>query len=368
MAKDYYELLGVARGASADEVKKAYRKLAVKHHPDKNPGNKEAEESFKEISAAYEVLGDAAKRAQYDQVGHDAYTRRRGGGGQGSDPFDIFSQVFGGSIFDSFFGGGREENGAQGGSDLRYDMQIEFEEAVFGAEKTIEIPRAENCDRCSGSGCEPGTSRRRCNQCGGSGQITMSQGFFSIRQRCPACGGAGERLEQPCRQCRGEGLVEKRKSLKVNIPAGVDTGARLRLSGEGESGRRGGPRGDLYVVLHVAEHDLFKRDGNDLIYEFPVPATQAALGGTLAVPTLTGAAELKIPAGTQDGTIFRLRGKGVPSLRGQGRGDLHVRIRVEIPASLNAAQRTKLEELTVELGEDAFPQRRAFLKKNARFL
>lgn len=369
MAADYYEILGVARTASQDELKKAYRKLALKLHPDKNPGSKESEDKFKEISIAYEVLGDAAKRAQYDQVGHDAYTRRRGGGGAGMDPFDVFSQVFGGNIFDSFFGGGRGEGGsAQGGSDLRYDLQIDFEDAVFGAQKEIEFPRAENCDRCQGSGCEPNTSKRRCGQCGGSGQVTMAQGFFSIRQRCPACQGAGEMIEHPCRQCRGEGLVERHKAVRVNIPAGVDTGARLRLAGEGEAGRRGGGRGDLYVVLHVREHDVFKRDGDDLLCDLPLPATTAALGGTLKVPTLAGAAEVKIPPGTQNGTVFRLRGKGVPSLRGHGRGDLHIRILVEVPAGLSSTQRTRLEEWAKECGEEAYPQRREFLKRVQKFM
>lgn len=367
---DYYETLGVPRTASAEEVKKAYRKLAVKHHPDKNPGDKSAEEKFKEVSAAYEVLSDTEKRAQYDQFGHDAFTRRRGpGGGQTMDPFDIFSQVVGGSIFDSFFGGGaRHASGPQGGADLRYDMQIEFEDAVFGAEKEIEIPRAEACDRCGGSGCEAGTSKRRCSHCGGNGQITMTQGFFSVRQRCPACQGTGEVIESPCRQCRGEGLVQRHKKLRINIPAGVDTGSRLRLAGEGEAGRRKGPSGDLYVVLHVQEHEVFKRDGEELFCDVPVPVVTATLGGAITVPTLTGAAELRIPAGTQSGASFRLRGKGIPSLRGQGRGDLHVQVLVEIPGKLSARQREKLEEFAATCGEDAFPQHQAFLRKAKKFL
>ena len=366
---DYYETLGVPRTASAEEIKKAYRKLAVKYHPDKNPGDKAAEETFKEVSAAYEVLSDADKRAQYDQFGHDAFTRRRGPGGPTMDPFDVFSQVFGGSIFDSFFGGGaRGSTGPQGGSDLRYDLQIEFEDAVFGAEKEIEIPRAESCDRCGGSGCEAGTSKRRCSQCGGTGQVTMTQGFFSVRQRCPACQGAGEVIDSPCRQCRGEGLVQRQKTLRINIPAGVDTGSRLRLADEGEAGRRGGAAGDLYVVLHVQEHELFKRDGEDLFCNVPVPMQVAVLGGTIKVPTLAGAAELRIPAGTQGGTTFRLRGKGIPSLRGYGRGDLHVRVMVEIPAKLNARQKEKLEEFATAGGEDAYPQKQAFLRKAKRFL
>ena len=371
---DFYELLEVPRSASADEIKKAYRKLALKYHPDKNPGDKAAEEKFKQVSAAYEVLSDQGKRAQYDQFGHDAFTRRRSpgspGGGPTMDPYDIFSQVFGGGggggVFDSFFGGGGGGHGPQGGNDLRYDMSIPFEDAVFGATREIEIPRAEHCDRCKGSGCEPGTSKKRCPQCGGSGQVTMAQGFFSIRQRCPSCGGQGESIEKPCRQCRGEGLVERSKKLKLNIPAGVDTGSRLRLSGEGEAGRRGGPAGDLYVVLHVEEHLLFKRDGEDLYCETPIPMTTATLGATVKVPTLTGAAELTIPAGTQTGTTFRMRGKGIPSLRGGGRGDLHIRVKVETPTKLDKAQREKLEAFSA-IAESAFPDSRSFQERAKKF-
>jgi molecular chaperone DnaJ len=374
-SQDFYELLGVPRSANADEIKKAYRKLALKYHPDKNPGDKAAEEKFKEVSAAYEVLSDEGKRAQYDQFGHEAFTRKRGaggpgGGGPGMDPYDIFSQVFGGGgggIFDSLFGGGGGGgNGPQGGNDLRYDLRIPFEDAVFGAAREIEIPRAEHCDRCKGSGCEPGSSKKRCPHCGGSGQVTMAQGFFSIRQRCPQCGGQGESIEKPCRQCRGEGLVERTKKLKLNIPAGVDTGSRLRLSGEGEAGRRGGPAGDLYVVLHVDEHPLFKRDGEDLYCEVPIPMTIAALGAAVKVPTLTGAAELTIPAGTQGGTVFRMRGKGIPSLRGGGRGDLHIRVKVEVPAKLDKAQREKLEAFAAA-ADSAFPESRRFQETAKKF-
>ncbi|MFA4945438.1 MAG: molecular chaperone DnaJ [Lentisphaeria bacterium] len=370
MAADFYELLGVPRNASPEEIKKAYRKQALKYHPDKNPGNKEAEEKFKELSAAYEVLSDPPKRQQYDQFGHDAYTRRRGpaGAGPGMDPYDIFSQVFGGGIFDSFFGGGGREAADVSGADLRYDLQIDFEEAVFGAEKEIEIPRAEACEHCQGSGCEPGSSRRRCPQCGGSGQVTVSQGFFHIRQRCPQCGGQGEVVEKPCRQCRGEGIVERVKRLQVRIPAGVDTGTRMRLAGEGEAGRRNGRRGDLYVVLHVREHDLFKREGDDLGIDYPLPMLTAALGGTVEIPTLAGAAEITIPAGTQTGTTFRLRGKGVPSPRGQGRGDLLVRMVVEVPKELGKAQRERLAEAAKDLPAAAYPRRREFLRRAARFL
>ena len=368
MPTDYYETLGIGRSVSQDEIKKAYRKKALQYHPDKNPNDKAAEEKFKEVSAAYEVLSDESKRRQYDQFGHEAYTRGHRGGG-GVDPFDIFSQVFGNSIFDSFFGGGstRSRTGPEAGTDLRYDFQIAFEDAIFGADKEIEIPRAETCDRCDGSGCEPGTSRRRCPHCRGTGQVSMAQGFFSIRQRCPHCRGTGEIVETPCSRCRGEGRVNKRTKIQVHVPAGVDTGSRLRVSGEGEAGRRSGPPGDLYIVLHVKKHDVFTREENDLYCDVPVPFHTAALGGTVQVPTIGGPAEVKIPAGTQSGTVFRLRGKGVPSLRGYGRGDQHVRISVEVPSNLNSAQKQKLREFEEICGDHAYPKMHAFLKKAKKF-
>ncbi len=369
MASNYYEMLGVGQSASQDEIKKAYRKQALKYHPDKNPGNKEAEDKFKEISGAYEVLSDEGKRRQYDQYGHDAYTKghRPSGGG---DPFDIFSQVFGGSnIFDSFFsdGGGRSRTGPQPGADLRYDLAIAFEDAVFGVDTEIEIPRAEQCSRCGGKGCEPGTSPRHCPQCKGTGQVSMSQGFFNIRQRCPTCGGTGTFVDSPCKQCRGEGRVQKRKRIQVHLPAGVDTGSRLRVAGEGEAGTHSGPSGDLYVVVHVKEHDVFKREGNDLFCDVPIPFDVAALGGALKVPTVGGPAELKVPAGSQNGTVFRLRGKGIPSLRGYGRGDQHVRIQVEVPTSLSAEQKSQLRDFAKLCDERVYPKIRAFAKKAKKF-
>jgi molecular chaperone DnaJ len=373
MARDYYEVLGVDRSAGADEIKKAYRRLAVKYHPDKNPGDKEAEEKFKEVSAAYEILSDPAKRQRYDQFGHDAFRSGRGGGGPSVDPFDIFSQVFGGgSIFDTFFGGGgggRSSTGPQPGADLRYDMEIDFEDAVFGAERTIEVPRPETCERCHGSGAEPGTSRKRCPTCGGTGQTTVTQGFFSIRQRCPTCGGGGEVIEQRCSGCHGEGRVSRTKRIQIHIPAGVDNGSRLRVSGEGEGGRRGGPAGDLYVVLHVKPHELFRREGDDLACDVWVPITTAILGGTIAVPTIGGTAELRIPAGTQHGTTFRLRGKGVPSIRGYGRGDQHVKIQIDIPSNLSPEQRAKLQEFAdiTDQDESLYPRWKAFMRKAKRF-
>jgi molecular chaperone DnaJ len=375
MATDFYTLLGVERTASADDLKKAYRKLALKYHPDKNPGNKEAEEKFKDISQAYEVLSDTQKRAMYDQLGHEAYTQRGrpgpGSGGRGggfSDPFDIFSQVFGdsgGSIFEELFGGGRRggRGGPREGADLRYDLQITFEEAVFGTDKQIEIEKAEQCGHCHGEGMEPGTRKRTCPQCGGSGQITISQGFFSIRQPCNQCGGQGEKIEQPCKTCGGHGRLNRSKKLSLHIPAGVDTGSRLRVSGEGEAGVRGGPPGDLYVVLIVREHDLFKRSGNDLLVDVPIDFPTAALGGTIKVPTINGMASLKIPAGTQNGAVFRLRDKGVPSVRGDGRGDQHVRITVEVPRDLNREQREKLQAFADACTAEVTPTLKGFLDR-----
>lgn len=379
MAKDYYELLGVARGASADELKKAYRKLAIKYHPDKNPGDKAAEDKFKEISQAYEVLSDPQKRSQYDQFGHDAYTAQggRGPAGGGADPFDIFSQVFGGargggggSIFEEFFGGGsrRNPNGPVDGNDLRYDLEIDFEDAVFGTDTKITIPRMNVCDACSGSGSEPGSGKTKCVRCGGTGQVTASNGFFSVRQPCGSCGGSGEVIDKPCRKCRGAGQVQIEKTLQVHIPPGVDTGSRLRISGEGEPGRRGGAPGDLYVFIHVRPNAVFSREGNDLLCEMPVPYTVAALGGVVSAPTVTGAVKMRIPEGTQNGTVLRLKGKGVPALRGGGRGDLHIRVRVEVPTGLNGEQKELLEKLQSTLGAKNYKLRGEFEAKARNFL
>ena len=373
MAKDYYEVLGLDRSASAEDIKKAYRKLAIKYHPDKNPDDKEAEEKFKEISAAYEVLSDENKRRQYDQYGHDAYTRGHRQSSDFHDPFDIFSQVFGGSIFDNFFGGGaaggagRGRSSARAGADLRYDLAIDFEDAIFGLDRSIEVPRAETCDRCHGEGAEPGTSRQTCPHCQGAGQITMAQGFFSIRQPCPHCQGAGTVINKPCAKCQGEGRVQIRKKIQIHIPAGVDTGSRLRVAGEGEAGVRGGPAGDLFVVIHVKKHSVFRRDGNDLLCDVPIPFHVAALGGKVRVPTVSGAAEIKIPPGCQTGTVFRLRGKGVPSLRGRGRGDEHVKVVVEVPTNLNSAQKAKLKEFADACDDKVHPKIQAFLKRAKKF-
>ncbi len=369
MAKrDYYEVLGVDRSAGEEEIKKAYRKLAVKYHPDKNPGDKAAEEKFKELGEAYEVLNDAQTRAAYDQYGHAAFDRRAGGFGRGAgfhDPFDVFSQVFGGgSIIEELFGGGRQDpTQPQRGDDLRYDMEISFEEAAAGCEKEISVTKAERCDTCHGSGAEEGSRIKTCPTCGGRGQVVSSRGIFSIAQTCPHCHGAGRLIEKPCPDCRGAGRRERPSRITLRIPAGVDTGSRLRSSGNGEAGIRGGPPGDLYVVLHVKPHEIFQRDGDDLLCEVPVSFVQAALGAEIEAPTLNGAATIKIPAGTQPGTMFRLRGKGVKNIQGYGHGDLHVRIAVEVPTHLTAAQKAKLQEFAHLCNGQESPISQSFFEK-----
>jgi molecular chaperone DnaJ len=347
MAKrDYYEVLGLERSAGADDIKKAYRKLAVKYHPDKNPGDKAAEEQFKELGEAYEILNDPQKKAAYDQYGHAAFDRRARAGGGFHDPFEIFREVFGGGgIFDDLFGGGRvDPTQPQRGDDLRYDMEISFEEAAHGCEKEVTVTKPEPCDACGGSGAEPGSRVRNCPACGGRGQVISSRGIFSIAQTCPQCQGAGRVIEKPCRTCHGSGRRERTSKIKLRIPAGVDTGSRLRSSGNGEAGRRGGPPGDLYVVLHVRAHPIFQRDGDDLLCEVPVSFVQAALGTDLEVPTLEGKTVLKVPSGTQSGTMFRVKNKGVKNIQGYGHGDLHVRVNVEVPTQLTSAQKAKLQE------------------------
>jgi molecular chaperone DnaJ len=370
MAHDYYKILGVEKGASDDDLKKAYRKLALKYHPDRNEGDTEAEAKFKELSEAYEVLSDADKRHTYDQLGHERYTQnaRAGGAGGGfSDPNDLFSQVFGGGfggIFEELFGGGgRRRTGPQKGNDLAYPLDLTFEEAVDGCTKRIEVPKTETCNTCSGDGAAPGSSKTTCTRCGGSGQVTMSQGFIRFTERCHSCGGAGTIIENPCTGCRGRGTVKKVKKLDVHLPPGMDTGHRYRVSGEGEAGVRGGPPGDLYVIVEVREHDIFQRHGNDIIVEVPIDYPTAALGGSVEVPTISGVAKVKIPPGTQHGKTLRLREKGVKDVHGRGTGDQHVRILIEVPKKLNRDQKEKLQAFAESCGADAHPDRKSFLDR-----
>ena len=369
MAKrDYYEVLGVEKGVTIEEIKKTYRKLAIKYHPDKNPGDKTAEEKFKELGEAYEVLSDEQKRALYDQYGHAAFDRRSGGFGRSGgfhDPFEVFREVFGGaSIFEDLFGGGRRDpTQPERGDDLRYDMEITFEEAAHGCQKEITVTKPERCDVCHGSGAEAGSQTRTCPTCGGRGQVISSRGIFSIAQTCPHCQGAGRVIEKPCKACKGAGRRERTSKIPLRIPAGVDTGSRLRSSGHGEAGFRGGPSGDLYVVLHVKAHEIFQRDGDDLLCEVPVGFVQAVLGADIEVPTLDGKATLKVPAGTQPGTMFRLKGKGVKNIQGYGHGDLHVRINVEVPTHLSAAQKAKLQEFAELCNGNESPLRQSFFEK-----
>jgi len=378
--RDYYEVLGINKSASADEIKKAYRKMAVKFHPDKNPGDKQAEERFKELGQAYEALSDPQKRAAYDQYGHAAFDGRSrgpgGGGGAGfHDPFDIFREVFGGgggggggSIFEDLFGGGqRDPSGPQRGSDLRYDLELSFEEASLGCEKEIPITKLDACDDCQGSGAAPGSRSVNCTTCRGKGQVATSRGIFTFTQTCPRCEGSGKTIEKPCRRCEGAGRKEKTTKVRLKIPPGVDTGARIRSTGKGESGLRGGSSGDLYVVIHVKDHEIFDREGDDLICEVPVSFVQATLGAEIEVPTLSGKATIRIPAGTQPGTVFRLRGKGVKNVKGYGWGDLHVRVVVEVPSRLNAEQKEKLQAFAESCDASVNPISEGFFEKAKQF-
>lgn len=373
--RDYYEVLSVTRTATEEEVKRSYRKLAVKFHPDKNPGDPHAEEKFKELGEAYDVLMDADKRAAYDRFGHAAFSQGMGGGRAGGfhDPFDIFREVFGGGggggIFESFFGGGAtaDREGRQRGSDLRYDMQITLEEAAFGVDKEIEVRKLDTCAKCNGKGAEPGSRTINCPSCGGRGQVISSRGFFQVSQTCPRCRGVGQIIEKPCPVCDGEGRAENTSRIKLKIPAGIADGSRLRSSGNGEAGIRGGAAGDLYVVIHIKEHAIFQREEDNLYCELPISFTLAALGGEIAVPTLEGKANLKVPAGTQSGQVFKLRGKGVVNVNGRDRGDLLARLLVEVPTRLNGEQRQKLEEFSALCGEENTPLHKSFFDRAKDF-
>lgn len=347
MAKrDYYEVLGLERGASDDEIKKSYRRLAMKYHPDRNPDDVQAEEKFKEGTEAYEVLSDREKKSAYDRFGHAGVDPNgMGAGGFAGGSFsDIFSDVFG-----DIFGGGGGRSSMQRGSDLRYTLELDLEKAVGGDTAEIRVPVIASCESCDGSGAAAGTSPVTCTDCGGAGQVRVSQGFFSLQQTCPRCRGAGAIIRDPCRTCGGAGRVEKRKTLSVKVPAGVDSGDRIRLAGEGEAGYNNGPPGDLYVQIAVREHAIFRRDGKHLYCEVPISFADAALGGQLEVPTLSGRVKLKIPAETQTGRIFRLRGKGVKPLRGGSVGDLMCRVAVETPVKLTAEQQALLTQLRESL-------------------
>jgi molecular chaperone DnaJ len=363
--RDYYEVLGVTRTATGAELKTAYRKLAIQFHPDKNPGDYAAEERFKECSEAYEVLADEEKRARYDRFGHQApggFGTGFGGGAQGfGDINDIFGDIFG-----EIFGqrGRQRPGGRSRGSDLRYNLEVTFTEAAFGTEAKVKIPRHKQCDTCKGQGSRPGTGAKTCPTCHGAGELRMTQGFFQISRTCGHCQGHGKVITDPCQACRGAGKVETESVLNVKVPPGVDTGTRLKLTGEGESGERGGPPGDLYVVVHVQEHPIFVREDTEVICEVPISFTQAALGAQIEVPTLDGKVKMKIPAGTQSGKVFRLKGKGFPSLSQYGhRGDEHVRVAVEVPSGLSRKQRELLEEFAAISGEDAHPQAKSFFEK-----
>ncbi|MEY4500315.1 MAG: hypothetical protein RIS52_205 [Pseudomonadota bacterium] len=361
MSDDYYELLEIERTADDGVIKSSYRKLAMRWHPDKNPGDAAAEAKFKSISEAYDILKDPQKRAAYDQYGKAAF---QNGGGGGGDPFGGFSDIFN-DIFGDFTGGGRgRKRGPQRGADLRYDMEISLEEAYHGKETEVRIDVSAQCDPCGGSGAKPGTSAKACGTCGGRGQVRMQQGFFVVERPCATCRGAGQVIETPCSACRGQGRVDKAKTLAVNVPSGVDDGTRIRLTGEGEAGERGAPAGDLYIFLHVTRHSLFERDGTTLFARAPISFTTAALGGTITVPGLDRVGhEIRIPAGIQSGKQLRQRGAGMPVLNGRGQGDLVVQIEVETPTKLSGKQKDLLEQFrATETGEEC-PQSSGFFSK-----
>ncbi len=372
--RDYYEVLGVSRSASDDEIKKAYRKLAKKYHPDLNPGNAEAEKNFKEVNEAYEVLSDANKKTRYDQFGHagvDPNFNAGGGGfGGGFGDFDFgdLGDLFG-SFFGGGFGGGRSaaRNGPQRGESLRVALTISFEEAAFGCEKEVTIDRVEACPTCHGSGCAAGTTAETCSQCGGSGQVQQRRqtpmGVFSTTTVCPKCGGKGKIIHTPCPDCGGQGQKRRRKTIQVNIPAGIDTDQTISLRGQGNAGKNGGPAGDLLIIINVRPHELFRREGNDVWCEAPITFTQAVLGGEMEIPTIDGKVKYTIPEGTQTGSTFRLRGKGIPVLNGRGRGDQYVTVNIETPRNLTKDQKEKLRKFSESLGEHNYEVRKNFFQK-----
>jgi molecular chaperone DnaJ len=374
MAQDYYDLLGVGRTASADDIKKAFRKLAMQHHPDRNPGDKTAEDKFKEAAEAYAVLADAEKRSLYDRFGHQA-VGSAAGAGPGFDPSIFadfggdFADILGGMFgFGDIFGASRRRGGPQRGADLRYDLQIPFAEAATGAETTIQIPRHENCETCRGSGAEAGTSPTICQRCQGTGQVRTQRGFLVVAGTCPQCRGLGRFIAKPCKTCRGTGQVARERKITVKIPAGISSGQQLRLQGEGEAGTQGGPAGSLYVVVHVKEHEFFRRDGLNLFCEIPVNFTTLALGGEIVVPTLDGEESVKVPEGTQTGTTLRLRGKGMPEIGARGRGDLFATVQAQTPKKLTRDQRHLLEQLARALPKEKFEPRQRGEEQHERNL
>ena len=371
--RDYYEVLGVSKGASEDEIKKAYKKMARKYHPDLNPGDKSAEEKFKEVNEAYEVLSDADKRARYDQYGHAGVDPNFGAGGFGGgfdggfdfgDLGDIFGSFFGGG-----FGGGRRTNpnAPQRGESIRMAVTISFEEAAFGCEKEVTVERYEACDTCHGSGCAPGTSPEVCPDCHGTGTVQVRRqtpmGVFATSSPCPKCGGKGRIIHQPCKDCRGSGMMRKKKTIQASIPAGIDNGQTISIRGQGNAGRNGGPAGDLLITITVRPHELFRREGTSVLCEAPITFTQAVLGAELEIPTIDGKVKYTLPEGTQSGTTFRLKGKGIPSINGRGRGDQYVTVYIETPRNLNKEQKEALKKFAAAMGEDEASGQKPFFKK-----
>ena len=371
--RDYYEVLGVSRGASEDEIKKAYKKMARKYHPDLNPGDKSAEEKFKEVNEAYEVLSDADKKARYDQYGHAGVDPNFGAGGFGGgfdggfdfgDLGDIFGSFFGGG-----FGGGRRTNpnAPQRGESIRMSIAISFEEAAFGCEKAVTVERYETCDTCHGNGCAPGTSPEVCPDCHGTGTVQVRRqtpmGVFATSSPCPKCGGKGRIIHQPCKDCRGSGMVRKKKTIQASIPAGIDNGQTISIRGQGNAGKNGGPAGDLLITITVRPHELFRREGTSVLCEAPITFTQAVLGAELEIPTIDGKVKYTLPEGTQSGTTFRLKGKGIPSINGRGRGDQYVTVYIETPKNLNKEQKEALKKFAETMGESNYEEQKKFFKK-----
>ena len=371
--RDYYEVLGVSRGASEDEIKKAYKKMARKYHPDLNPGDKTAEEKFKEVNEAYEVLSDADKKARYDQYGHAGVDPNFGAGGfgggfDGSFDFGDLGDIFG-SFFGGGFGGGRRTNpnAPQRGESIRMSIAISFEEAAFGCEKAVTVERYETCDTCHGNGCAPGTSPEVCPDCHGTGTVQVRRqtpmGVFATSSPCPKCGGKGRIIHQPCKDCRGSGMVRKKKTIQASIPAGIDNGQTISIRGQGNAGKNGGPAGDLLITITVRPHELFRREGTSVLCEAPITFAQAVLGAELEIPTIDGKVKYTLPEGTQSGTTFRLKGKGIPSINGRGRGDQYVTVYIETPKNLNKEQKEALKKFAETMGESTYEEQKKFFKK-----